>query len=705
MARLLASTLLRPTHYVNQASAELRAGRVDYSRLPSFSIRAISATDRARLSLITALITIATVPYLNILLNGFVYDDHTQITDNPYLRSFHHLREIFTTTVWSYMGAEGVTNYYRPLMTLGYAICYRIFGPLAYGFHLVSLLLHVVAVLLVFAVAERVTRDRTWAFAAGALFAIEPVHTESVAWIAAVTDVELTVFALLTFYFYVSLEDGVRKSSTLVLVARMAAMLAAFVLALLSKEQALMLPALATLYEHLRPETDREAPLQERAAHRLARYGPLWLVAAAYVFWRLHFIGAFAPVHQMRALTAKQVVLSALALIGAYAGKLVWPARLCAFYVFHPDTRLADPRVLAGTAVLGALAVLFVVLTRRPEPNLRFTAFGIAWFLVTLAPVLNAHWMAANVFAERYLYLPSVGFCWVAGCAFSEVWRRTAGRTRWRRSVLAGGLALVALGALRIWTRNRDWRDDIRLYTRTLEQSPGAYPILNNLGTVYWQDGLVNQAEAVWRQAIAVTPQSAIVLNNLGLVASNRKQYSAAVDLFIRAAALKPAYTDPHLNLGIAERALGRREPAEAELRRAIALSPLNNRAHTELGELLLEEGRLSEAADEFQASLRAAPTALAYDGLGEGEFRQGKSPVAERDWRAALALDHLDSRAHFDLGALLVAERRRSEALDEYRAGLFSDPHNAQALAAVRSLAAGITSQDSAPSRANLKN
>ncbi|HEV2423201.1 MAG TPA: tetratricopeptide repeat protein [Terriglobia bacterium] len=640
-----------------------------------------AAVDQSRRPLaIAAIITLAAVPYLNILLNGFVYDDHTQITSNPYLRDFRHLHAIFTTTVWSYMGAEGLTNYYRPLMTLSYAAGYRLFGPLAYGFHLLSLLLHVTAALLVFAVAERVTRDRAWALAAGALFAIHPIHTESVAWIAAVTDVELTVFALLTFYFFTDLDAPSTTKSIGGVAVRTAGMAAAFVFALLSKEQALMLPVLATVYEY----ACRGDRLQTGPARKLARHGPLWLIAAAYLLWRVHFIGAFAPVHQMGTLAPAQVVLSALALVGAYAGKLLWPARLCAFYIFHPHTRIADPQVLAGAAALGALVVLFLVLMRSREPHLRFAAFAVAWFLVTLAPVLNARWMAANVFAERYLYLPSVGFCWALAGVFSWLWRRTAGQATRRRALLAGSLALVALATLRITTRNHDWRDDVALYTRTLKQSPGAYPILNNLGTVYWQHGRADDAERVWRQALAVAPNGAIVLNNLGLVASGRKQYASAVELFRRAIALKPEFTDPHLNLGSAERALGLRATAEAEFRRATALSPLNDRAHRELGELLLDERRLEEAADEFRVSLRASPTAPAWDDLGEADLLLNHTGAAEQAWRAALRLDPLDSCAHFSLGRIYMTQDRRGEALDEYRAGLVTDPHNANALAAI---------------------
>ena len=98
--------------------------------------------------LIAALILCAALPYVNTLLNGFVYDDNRQVLDNPYLKSFHFLPQIFGKTVWSFVGMQGVSNYYRPMMTLGYAVCYHLFGPLAYGFHLVNVCLHVGVVLL-----------------------------------------------------------------------------------------------------------------------------------------------------------------------------------------------------------------------------------------------------------------------------------------------------------------------------------------------------------------------------------------------------------------------------------------------------------------------------------------------------------------------------------------------------------------------------
>jgi len=621
----------------------------------------------------------ATLPYLNILFNGFVYDDDTQVVKNPYVRSFQFLKEIFTTNVWSFRVGGSISNYYRPIMTLGYLLCYKLFGMRAYGFHLVSLLLHILVVCLVFVLTERLTGDRVCAFVAGALFALHPVHTESVAWIAAVTDLELTFFYLLTFGFFLAVArpGGGRSQPTL------AAMGVAFVLALLSKEQAMTLPALATVYEHLY-RADRS---ETSTSQKLGRYGLLWLVGVAYMLFRIHFLGALAPEEKFRQVTTQQIVLSAIALVGQYVWKLLWPVRLCAFYVFHPSTSPFDLGVLAGLLVLLALAILFLVCWRSREQNVRFASFAILWFFATLAPILNAHWVGENVFTERYLYLPSVGVVWLAGLGASKLWSRAAQAPAQRRALVLAGVTVGGLFAARIVIRNRDWNNDTVLYNRTLDLSPDAYIILNNLGSVYWEEGAADRAESLWQRALAANPNNFIALNNLGLVAGRKKQYSQAAELFQRAIKFRPSYADPHLNLAKAYRLMGLAGPAESELRTALALSPLDPDVSNELGGLLLEQGRVSEAEDQFRASLRDEPNVLAYDFLGEINIRQGAEKEAERDFRAALGLDESDSNAHFGLGYLYKAAGRKAEALSQYQVGLVKDPTNAQALVAVQEL------------------
>jgi tetratricopeptide (TPR) repeat protein len=463
----------------------------------------------------------------------------------------------------------------------------------------------------------------------------------------------------------------------------LAAMGFAFVLALLSKEQAMTLPALATVYEPFY----REDRSETSASQKLARYGLLWLVGLAYLLFRIHFLGGLAPQEKLREVAPQQVVLSAIALVGQYVGKLLWPVRLCAFYVFHPSTSLFDFPVLAGLLVLVALAALFLVCWRSRERNVRFASFGIMWFFATLAPILNAHWVGENVFTERYLYLPSVGVAWLVGLGASKLWSRAGPRPVQRRALVLAGIALGGLFAARIVIRNRDWNNDVVLFTRTLELSPDADLILDNLALAYRHEGAVDKAESAWRRVLARKPDDAPALNNLGLIALQRHQYAEAVGFFQRAIELNPSVMNPHLNLGMTYAKMGVTGQAELELRAAVALSPLSIQPHNHLGQLLVEEGRLDEAEDQFRACIRLAPSSEAYDFLGLINIRRRAWAEAERAFRSALSLDASDSNAHFGLGYIYKAKGRTAEALSQYQAGLVSNPTDATALAEVQKL------------------
>ena len=644
---------------------------------PSRSIidRLTGLSDRTLLAILSGF---AVFPYLSILANAFVYDDNAQVLNNPYIQNFRHLREIFTTTVWSYVGAQGVTNYYRPMMTFGYLLCYQMFGPLAYGFHLANLVFHAGVVCLLFLVTLRMFGSRLIAFVGAGLFALHPVHTESVAWIAAVTDLQLTFFYLLTLlaFLKVAAPEGGRRPWLQL------AMAGSFVLTLLSKEQAFTLPMLATAYEHFyRSDRDHTNLLQ-----KAGRYYLLWLLALTYLLFRVRFFGALAPVVQISDLTWKETFLSAFALVGQYIWKLLWPVQLCAFYVFRRSSTLLDVRVLAGLGALILLTLAFGLLWKRA----RIVSFAILWMVITLAPVLNPRWMAANVFTERYLYLPSIGFCWLAAWGVGSLWEGKIGESSAGRKAVAGTMILIAvLYTARIITRVRDWHDDVTLYSKTLEFSPDAYHILNNLGTVYWRQGKADAAEREWQEALKYSPRNAIILNNLGLMRAKQKKYDEAIDLFQRAMRIKPKYTDPHLNLGATFQETGRITEAELQLRAAVALSPLNVEARNKLGKIYSDSGRIAAAGEQFQKSVESQPNWTAYYGLGEIARRKGDSTRAEQAYRQAAELNPVESPVHFALGAVYSATGRTAEAVREYQTGLATDPTNDEALAAMKELKA----------------
>jgi tetratricopeptide (TPR) repeat protein len=670
--------------------------------------------------MLALLILIASLPYLNSLWNGFVQDDNHQILNNPYLRSFSHLREIFATNVWSYVGAQGSTNYYRPLMTLGYLLCYQILGPFAYGFHLANVVLNAGVVCLVFLVTERAFHNRTLGFLTAISFALHPIHSESVAWVAAVTDIQLTLFYLLAFWLFLRLgpssgrgagvspilaeasrrqgDGGAFPEQGEGMPARLVAghprdvtitglrtgavqlgMVLSFALALLAKEPAATLPFLATFYEHFL----RDDRAQTTWGQKLSRYLALWVVDIAYLLFRIRILGGLAPVLQLPQISRSEASYSSFALVAQYAWKLLWPLSLCGFYSFHKSLAISDPRAIAGLLVLGlSLGVFAYSWTRQ-----RLICFGLLWLFINLAPVLNARWLGANVFAERYLYLPSLGFCWIAAWGGWRLWTRLAERPA-ARKLYAAGLALVAiLCVVRIVTRNRIWRDDPTFYKSTLAAQPDAIALRINLGAVYWNLGSPDLAEAEWREALRRAPNHWLILNNLGLVAARKKRYDEAINDFQRSIRLRPNYADSHMNLGRTYAETGDDEKAEAQLRKAVDLAPLYVPARNELAKFYFDAGRFTEAEPQYRSSVSSGGTVQAWNSLGEIYSRWDRRQDAEYAFRQALALDAFDSRPHFGLGAILEAEGRNNEALREYEAGLQTDPRNAAALEALARL------------------
>jgi len=650
------------------------------------SRRSILRTDGLLLAFLAVL---AALPYLNTLHNLFVYDDTNQVVNNPYLQNFHHLKEIFTTPVWSFLGGDYSHNYYRPLMSFGYLLCRQFLGPRALAFHLVNLVLNLLVVLLLFLVTWRMFNDRTLAFVAAGLFAVHPIHSEPVAWIAAITDIELALFYLLTFWFFL----GLSKVSGRRLILGELSMAVSFALALLAKEPAVTLVVLATLYEHSCREDRKETSVRTK----LSRYGPLWLMLLAYLIVRTHFVGGLVRRSQFPDMGPDAVIFSALALAGRYVWKLFWPAKLCAFYVFHMSTSPSDPRVVGGAVALMVLAFLFVFFWNR----VRLVSFGLLFFFLNLAPVLNAPWMAANVFTERYLYLPSVGFCWVLGWAGTTLWRAaTRHRARWRGIVVVSALAIAALCTLRIIRRNRDWHDDETFYKATLALQPDAYIIHINLAAIYLDRDDFKNAEQELREADKVAPDYPLILNNFGLLNLKLKRYDAALGYLIRSIMKNPNEPLPHLYLAQVYEQTGKADYAEKEYRTAINLSPLSQRAYQGFGEFYFDQGRVLEAERQFQESLRAAKTLSAYWGLGLVYWREGRYAEAEHAFQEAEALVPSSGRTHIMLGLLYTDTKRNREALRELRTGLKSEPTNPQALEALRKL----QSQDSSGGGSNAR-
>ena len=486
------------------------------------------------------LASLAFLVYANSLSGGFITDDQFQILGNPLVTGGRSLFTAFGSGVWAFIGYRG--NYYRPLQFIVYGLIYRAFGLNPFPFHLLMSLLHATNTALVYSLARRVlpAKPAAAAWIGAALFAAHPIHTEPVNWIAALPDVMVTALALSGLCAFAA-EDAAPDAW------QSAMHCAIYLAALLSKETGVVLPVLYVGYQWLR-----------KVRVNRAMYVGMSAVLLAYFAMRLHALGGFAPAQQaFFHLTAAQLVMSAVVLLARYFAALVWPFGLNFFHVFHPTTGLSW-QLLVSFAVLAAIAFAAARWSERDRPAL----FALFWIAASLAPTLNLGGVGPNVFTERYLYLPSVGFAVLAALAWAWLAR---GRPNWATPV--AGAVLLAFAAATI-SRNRDWKDDFTLLQITLRQSPGAGYLHNLMAGAWVQRDQFQRALEEQELAVKYDPRSAIYRKNLGNILVGVDPVAAARE-FREAIVLGLDTAELHQDLALAYRAMGYAAKASEEEARA----------------------------------------------------------------------------------------------------------------------------------------
>jgi len=491
---------------------------------------------------------LATIVYANSVGNGFISDDKIQLLRNPLVTSVSQIPSIFGSGVWSTWDPGHPGNYYRPLQFLVYLALYEVAGFSASAFHLFMVLLHAANTVIVYGLIRRLGPSRL-ALGGAALFAVHPIHTEVVDWIASAPDLMVTTLVLAGVWRLAG-EKGAPEAGAI------AGHCGLYLAALLTKETGAMLLPLYAGYEFI---FSGRGWTGLRANTKL--YAAMAATAAVYLVMRMAALGSLAPGQAaFFRLSPMEFVLSGVVLAADYVGALLLPVNLNYFHIFHPVGSLT-PAVLVSMLVLAAGAVIFFRV-RAP-----LVAFGLFWIAVTLAPALNLTGVGQNVFAERYLYLPSAGFCWIAAWAWNQF---AASKGAW---ATAGGAALLLLGAGIAIARNRDWRDDYTLFQVTLRQSPSSGWLHNWMASAHVERNEFAQALAEERLAVRYEPGVAAFHENLGNI------------LLV---------TDPRA--------------AAAEFQKLLALQPDRAQNHADLGLALEASGKLADAAGEFQTALRLEP-------------------------------------------------------------------------------------------------
>jgi protein O-mannosyl-transferase len=644
---------------------------------------------------------LAVATYANSIRNGFVWDDHEQVVMNASLREDAPFRELVTPNIWGPTrgGVRERSNYYRPLQMVTYWLTAEVFGFNATAFHAVNLAFHVVVVLLAFALFYTLTDRIGLAFASAALFAVHPIHSEAVDWISALPDIGCTAFVLLAFLCLVRArgEEGSQQPITLPRrrhVLLYAASFATFAVALFWKEAAIVFPVIVMAYVFCLNE---EAPLARRIGKALRLSLPYWCILGLYFLLRFRILG-YLVIHQRNwNLSRFDVGLTVLNLVWEYCWKLLAPVGLTAYYSFVPVQTLQDPRAIVAILFLLFAAGAILYGLRRA----RLASFAALWVFIALIPVLNVYAVGRNVFAERYLYLPSVGFCLLIVLLAARAGRTLSEGVR----TAAGNAALAAvLIVLMAWTagRNSVWKDDLTLFTRTLESSPNA-PFVHNMVASLQPNDATGQtsAEGHYLKAISLsgneTPpdrlQLAIAGEGLASIYAARGEFDQALRALAQVRLANPNDTQVDGEEGLILSQAGRWVEAEAALRKAVAINPNDANVLNALGLIAWQhDGHLDEAAAYFSKALGVHPeaddfNASLHSNLGAVYGQQNRFSDALAQFQIAVQITPADPEYLTNLATALSAIGRIDDARRWLRTAIAAAPNYSPARIALEQI------------------
>jgi tetratricopeptide (TPR) repeat protein len=654
------------------------------------------------LCLLLAMVTLAV--YWPVRQFEFItYDDPEYYTAN------RHVREGLSLDGLNWALTTGHACNWHPVTWLSHMLDASLFGPEAAGPHIVNLLLHTANSLLLFLLLLRLTGLRPkggaspppagayWCSAlVAALFALHPLHVESVAWISERKDVLSTFFGLLAigaYGRYVEKLDGqplpTVSSPPSPIGNRQSPIgnplvwsLAFFALSLMSKPMLVTLPFVLLLLDYWPLQRVSGAVCQVSGGDWGLEFGvwktllrekvPFFALAAVSSLITLAVQKTGGAMLSAEALPFGMRIANAFVSYARYLAKTFWPVNLA---IPYPSPGSWPPALVAGAVVLviGLSLLAFRMGRRRP-----FVLVGWFWFAGTLLPVIGLVQVGIQAMADRYSYVPLIGVFLLLAWGAGELWERR----RWPNWI-AGAAALALLGACAARTRNQlaVWQNAQTLFAHAIAVTPHNHRAHGNLGLYYYQHDRLDEAIAQYRQALAICPHDATALNDLGSALFRQNQVASAVECYETALRLQTNSASLHNNLGVALERIGRPDDAQRHYHEALRLEPDNARAHNNLANILVARGRLDQAVQHYVQALDADPDLTeAFNNLGWVLAGRGHYADAVQCYQSALQLKADDELIHKNLADALAKLGRKDEAIAHYTEALRLKPDYSEA-------------------------
>ena len=597
-----------------------------------------------RVVFVLSLLTL--LSYSNALGGDFLFDDNDQVIANRDIRSWKNVGDAFTTHVWSFrersdkLRIPAPPPYYRPMFTIALTVEYQLFGLWPQGWHIVNLFLHILCAVGAYYVLLLLSQRNLVAAMAAMLFAVYPIHVESVSWISGITDPLFGVFFLASFYWYLKWRVSNRG-------LHLCLSLTFFLLGAFSKETSLSMVGLVFIHEAIGQGGAAGRRIVERLIPAFKAVLPFLAVSLVYLVPRYLVLGGLtwnnANAYQGPVLN---LMWTFPWVVWTYVEHLLWPVGLSVAYDTKFITSAISFQFLRSAL---PLAVSLILLIRYRSRLDRSVWAGLALLFVPLLPVLDIRQLSEQyLLADRYLYIPVAGWCLLMAVALVWLADRDQKRTTPdnAESASKGAAARVAsvlfavlvLGLVVGCAReNRNWTDDA----------------------------------ALWSNAARVRPQFWGLHYNAALALIKGKRFAEARERLDRAADLKPGEAVIFDALGRAYDGMGDTESAVANFRQALEIDPTLFESLNNLGTVYFRNGDSISAERQFTAALLLEPKAVASRfNLGLCLARQGKYAEAVSQFELVTKASPSDGEAYYELGLAYEKSRRPSDALQALEAG-----------------------------------
>jgi tetratricopeptide (TPR) repeat protein len=592
---------------------------------------------------------------------------------------------------------------YRPLRWITYAIDYQFTGLNPTGYHISNIAFHALTTFLIYLTILTLVENRRIAFFAALIFAVHPVHTDSVAYISGRRDILSTLFYILGFYIF--LESRKKKKSKFLVLS-----LAAYLLAIASKEMAVTLPAIFFIYDLIRSLPD-EGSLTNRLFNALKK------VISSYKFFYLAFL---TPAILFTCY--KVLIKSPSNKAGLYGGslyiQLLTVGKILVYYIkllFFPINLIADysfnsfplPQTLFEAETLLSLVVLFAIafLTLKLLCKNKIMAFSLIWFFITLLPVCHI-FPHHELLAEHYLYLPSFGFVLLIALVLELLLTST----KYKHHIYTVFILVILLFSVRTFYRNYDWKNSFTIWQKTVKTVPHCVRAINNLGVEYFKRKDLKQAKALhqkaleiqpvyekayynlgnayrteqnfdraiemYKKAVQLNPKNFRAYNNLGNAYAIQKRYDQAMKEYKSVLKLKPRYAEAHNNLGNVYRSLGKTDLAIAHYKRAIKIKSRYFDAYSNLANTYADLKQYEKSIETLKKAIGKNPfIPSTYNHLGRIYTKTGQYGKAIEMYEYAIKLKPNYPEAHNNLGMAYEKKNSYQQAIKHFKRAIEIKP------------------------------